>query len=254
MKPVVWCEEGVEDVSPHDVTCRWFYFAWPDGGSLAFVVPMHKGHRARKDPKAEEADSGPPERVFISVAQQEVYDNETKLCDFPPRDNRCYILGKDLTLRDSGRSAEWLLGPTTQNAQCRGVVIDVAERENSKTLTMRPEGSPADIEGGVIDVPGGGRVTLLLPNCRYGDQRADFFDQAASLAFEREIVYCPPWDALRLKEGKWCVDPVVTSEVAPPDKWDARPIRERPNNWESAYPKDDWRELLKACPPDLPST
>lgn len=240
------------------------HVSWPNGESLAICVPYEQDITAWENSALTKAKK-PPQRVFISICDGAIYQNDKKISDFPKPDNRCYILGSDYQLHDSGRSAEWALGPQ-YGADIPKQNLIVSE---SMPLVMKPL---RDLNGKIVmdngevnmydGVPGyyskeelenpENKVELYnrfsfsyTSNSKYYKQRIEFFKKASELAFKDGTIYCPPWFKPIYKEGSWIIDKRFSVDDLPKEKWiissDARP-----KNWSSSYPKEDhnWIEAF----------
>lgn len=240
-KTTVWSDVDCEACGGADeVRYERIYMAWPDGGSLAFIIPVKQPTIEANRAVYEDWMRWP---VQVAVEEGAVYHDGVKLVDFPAADNRYYILGKDLKLHDSGQSAEWLMLPMDRVGAAHGVVVDVQSGGNAKTWSISYRPQNGAVRGGVVETPDGGFLDIPFGS-PLSDERQSFFALVTSLAFDGDLVYGAAENSggsngrIR-KSGGDNVHP-----GGRPGKWQVLPLANRPSTWKPAYPRDDWAALL----------
>ncbi|MCX7428508.1 MAG: hypothetical protein NTW96_23140 [Planctomycetia bacterium] len=205
---VAWSESSSIVKDDQQLCVHFEYMAWPDGGSLAIIVPFSLPEKERVAEPDHDTNC-----VFVSHKEGVVYKNGEVLLAFPKPDNRCYILGNDLLLHDSGRSAEWF---------CNAIGLTSFEEPRREVMGER------------------GKVTIerVRPSSQrlYGELQ-DLWQQTKTRAFDAGWRYCPPWT--KVSAGAWTDKPVANDWPFSP-KWDLHRLEERPETWQSTYPRDDW--------------
>lgn len=242
-RKIVWVDKsGGERSEPEPMLWGQVYLSWPDGGSVAIVVPLSLGTENRSGP----LDSRRlPERIVISAEEGAVYHNDEQLCVFPVPNNRCYILGNDLKLHDSGQSAEWLMGPPPE----AGVYLENTILPNMRVGPFPDSGSVSPVEtsresAGQLDSP---YVVRYDDACQYAADNAAFWKMAASLAFDsNRWILCSRWQELVYDGKEWNVvdSPDRYQEVRSASRWDVHLLQDRPVAWTTAYPRDCWEKKL----------
>ena len=233
------------------------YMAWPDGRSIAISIPIDNGAKLKLDGRCSvfNADkhipsiknykkSFPPKRVFFSIEDLSVYYNTKKLCELPFADNTLYIFGKDLKLHDSGFSAEWALGP----GRALGTLsIDVPTKYDP--VTEAPIAwTKREISWKEIKNYPDKRISASSwdyeEDSRYAQQRGKFSQMVEKLAFGEDTVYLDPWGKLEKRpDNTWEVNYPRKTDAEQRSRWRLRGVyalrNGRPEDWKSAYPKDD---------------
>lgn len=217
------------------------YASNSEGGSLAIVVPftgqksLHKGYH----------DSAkPPNRIYVSPAHGAVFHNDRKILDFPLFDNRCYVLGKDLQFHDTGQSAKWVRGIPPEMATRRSTNVDVPQDPSGRASSTPAIQAVAPTNP--LKVPPS--YTIVLGMCKYIQKTRAYEEYLRSQAFDRDNwILCPPWSPLQYDGNEWRIDP-KNDDGRFELKWEVLGIMARPADWVSAYPRDDWEDLLKPIP------
>lgn len=132
----VWITSGVGHLEGTQVVYHFTHLSYTDGSSFAIVVPWD----GRSDSATDSVtDHGYLVFSLVTDTASVVYDDRL-LAQVPERNNRCYILGRDMTLHDTGRSADWLLwlvSPSSGDPEYdRGIYTKTESlREHEATFT-----------------------------------------------------------------------------------------------------------------------
>ncbi len=225
---LVWYSGATGPIRREEPTWEWCatYCAWEDGRSLAIVVPM----RSLITAPSQSTEPGKRwQKIFVSVEHGAILHNDRVLCKFPDADNTCYILGSDLKLHDSGRSAEWfawlLMNRKWTHKTPWGATLEAIQTvdENGDSIVTN---SPL-------------RVTTIASPAEARKQEHEFWESVCSLVLPEDFIWCQPGANLEFDGSAWELRAATNVDVGCEARWSAI-LSEPPPGWKSRFPRDEY--------------